>query len=90
MAKFQNLTLRQIVTIARRYDLNPRDRLVVSSARQADETHGQISSSPNWGTDYRGVYQADRLLDGYLCEETRVMRADARAHDQFCRDAYGY
>jgi hypothetical protein len=86
---FKNLTLRQIVAAAHRYDLSPRDRLVIDSARQADENHGTQVAKPNWGTDYRGVYQADLLLDGYLCEETRVMRCDDRAARQFERDAYG-
>jgi hypothetical protein len=91
MAKtFKNLTLRQIISIARRYDLNPRDRLVIDSAKQADKYHGDQSERPNWGTDSRGVYQAELLLDGYLCEETRVMRCDALAARQFERDAYGY
>jgi hypothetical protein len=85
----KNLSLRQIITIARRYDLDPRDRIVVSSAKQADQTHGLQCDRPNWGTDHRGVYQADKLLDGYLCEETRVMRCDALAARQFDRDAYG-
>lgn len=88
MATFKNLSLRQIVTIARRYDLNPHDRLVIESAQQADENHGKQCAKPNWGTDYRGVYQADLLLDGYLCEETRVMRCDDLAAREFERNAY--
>ncbi len=89
MATFKNLTLRQIISAARQYDLDPHCRLVLESAKQADETHGETCDQPNWGTDYRGVYQADKLLDGYLCEETRSMRCDDRAARQFERDAYG-
>jgi hypothetical protein len=85
----KNLTLRQVVTIAQRYDLNPRDRLVIDSAQQADAVHGTKCDRPNWGTDYRGIYQAELLLDGYLHEETRVMRCDALAARRFERDAYG-
>lgn len=95
-SSFKNLTLRQIVTAARQYDLNPHDRLVLESAAQADGIHGQKCDGFDgdtkrfWGCDYRGIYQADRLLDGYLSEETRVMRCDDLAARQFERDAYGY
>jgi hypothetical protein len=91
---FKNLTLRQIVSIARQYDLNPRDRLVIDNAHQADEVHGKECEGFDgdrkrfWGCNYRGVYQADLLLDGYLCEETRVMRCDDLAHREFERNAY--
>lgn len=94
-AAFKNLTLRQIVTVAHRYDLSPRDRLVVESAQQADENHGQRVDGFNgdmkrfWGCDRTGHYDAERLLDGYLREETRVMRCDARAAREFERNAYG-
>ena len=92
---FKNLTARQIITVARRYELSPRDRLVLESAQQADEVHGKKCEGFDgdrkrfWGCDYRGIYQADLLLDGYLCEETRVMRCDALSARQFERDAYG-
>jgi hypothetical protein len=93
----RNLSDRDVIAAARRYDLSPRERLVIESAQQADETHGKVANdlitgkvSPNWGTDSYGIYQAANLLDGYLCEETRVMRCDARAARQFERDAYGY
>ena len=93
---FKNLTARQIITAARRYDLNPRDRLVIDSARQADQYHGEKCEGFNgdtkrfWHCDRFGVMQAELLLDGYLREETRVMRCDALAARQFERDAYGY
>ena len=93
---FQNLTTRQIISIASRYDLNPRDRLVLENAQQADEIHGTKCKGFDgdrkrfWGCDYRGVYQADLLLDGYLCEETRAARCDDLAARQFERAAYGY
>lgn len=86
---FKHLTARQIIATARQYDLSPRDQLVIISARQADENHGTQSPCVSWGTDQFGAYQADRLLDGYLCEETRAMRADAGKARQFERDAYG-
>lgn len=92
----RNLTDRDVISAARRYDLSPRDRLVIDSAKQADDLHGQMSycsatGQPcvSWATDGRGYYRASNLLDGYLSEETRVMRCDALAHDRFCRDAYG-
>lgn len=87
--KFKHLTARQIIATARQYDLSPRDSLVIASAMQADENHGTQSPRASWGTDHRGIYQADQLLDGYLCEETRSMRADVGRARQFDRDAYG-
>jgi hypothetical protein len=94
-ASFKNLNLRQIVAAARRYDLSPHDRLVIESARQADANHGEPPTIRDgkpliyWATDSHGYLDAERLLDGYLCEETRVMRCDALAARQFERDAYG-
>lgn len=89
-SQFKNLTLRQIVAAAQTYGLEPHDSLVLGSARQADDNHGIAVNQPNWGTDYRGVYQADKLLDGYLCQETASMRAEAASYRRFARDAYGY
>lgn len=91
----RNLSDRAVISAARRYDLSPRDQLVTGCAKQADNLHGQPSCGAAtgqpyvyWATDYRGHYDATKLLDGYLSEETCCNRADAASHDQFCRDAY--
>lgn len=94
MSTFKNLTVRQIVTLARRYGLNPRDSIVLENAQQADEVHGKQCTGFDgdrkrfWGCNASGVYQADLLLDGYLDEETRVMRCDTLAAQEFERNAY--
>jgi hypothetical protein len=91
---FKNLTLRQIAAVAHRYEQDPRSRLVIELAQQADETHGKRCDGFDgdmkrfWGCDRTGHYDADRLLDGYLCEETRVMRCDNLAAREFERNAY--
>jgi hypothetical protein len=82
------LTERTISRIAAQYGLSASDHLVVVNAEQAQTYHGTQAASPNWGTDIYGVYQADLLLGGYLAEETRVMRAYAASHRDFCRNAY--
>jgi hypothetical protein len=93
---FKNLTLRQIVTLANQYGFRPHDRTVLANAKQADEYHGEKAQNFDgdlkrfWGCDSAGNYNAYRLLDGYLSEESRVMRCDALAARQFERDAYGY
>ena len=85
----QMLTIRTIAAIAARYDLEPTDKLVIDSAAQANEYHGTKARLVYWATDDRGVYDAARLLDGYLSEETRSARADAAAYRNFHRNAYG-
>lgn len=93
---FKNLTSRQIISIARKYDLNPSDRIVLENAQGADEIHGKKcerfdgDTKRFWGCNSAGFYQADLLLDGYLAEETRVMRCDGLAARKFERNAYGY
>ena len=92
---YNNLTNEQVAEVAARYNLEPTDKLVLDNAAQADENHGKLCQNTatgqvfvNWGTDEFGYYQAVKLLDGYLCEETRVMRCDELAYRQFERDAY--
>lgn len=89
------LTVHSIAMIANRYGLESTDRLVIESAEQARENHGKPPTIRDgkvlvyWATDNRGYMDAEGLLDGYLCEETRVQRCDELAYRQFERDAYG-
>jgi hypothetical protein len=83
------LTLRSIVRIAAQYGLDPRSRLVMDNARQASKCHGTDGTIGHWHTDRFGKIDAELLLDGYLCEETRVQVADGLAHARFCEQAYG-
>lgn len=93
---YSHLTERAVRTIAAAYDLDPDCPVVRGNASQADQFHGQPcihvatgKLTVSWGTDHRGYYDAAKLLDGYLSEETRVARCDALAHRDFCRNAYG-
>lgn len=77
-----------IAKIAETHGFEPSDQIVIESVRQAEENHGKDCGKVYWATDYRGFYDAAKLLDGYLHETARCDRADARRADQFCRDAY--
>lgn len=90
------LTSAKIAEIAERYGFRPTERIVVELVAQAESYHGMAAMRLNggepivsWGTDSRGVYQADKLLNGYLSETAACAFADAASHRDFCRDAYG-
>ena len=85
---YRHLTDKQVADIADRFDFKSDSRIVTDNAQQADEYHGSQAPHPDWGTDSLGRYDAAKLLDGYLREESRAAVADARAARQFARDAY--
>lgn len=69
-------------------------RMVIGELKQARELHGKVAigynGKPfnNWST-IDGRYDAERLFTGYVEEISREAEIDAKAHQQFCRDAYG-
>lgn len=82
------LTPALIASIARKYQLDPAESLVRDNAEQAISCHGNQGHVGHWACDYRGLYDAALLLDGYLAEETRGARCDALRHQDFCANAY--
>lgn len=75
---FNHLTAREIVGLARKYDLNPRCKYeVLGNAEQADGFHGEHGKT---AYDY---------LDCYLHQVASDIRAETGRANAFHRDAYG-
>lgn len=93
MASFKNITEQQVAEIAARYGFDWNDawdrRHIESDVKQADECHGKQAPRAYWGTDAQGVYQADRLFDGYLAQYAYESECFDKEMSQFHRDAYG-
>jgi hypothetical protein len=85
----------KLAEIAAEFGLSPDSKMVRENAAQAVAYHGtkceQFDGNMErfWGCNYLGNWDAERLLRGYLQEETRVNEADARSYDDFHRNAYG-
>jgi hypothetical protein len=92
---YRYLNETKVRMLAQRYGLDPNSTIVRGNADQADNFHGKKCELFDgnlkrfWGCDEFGRYNAERLLDGYLDEETRVMRCDALADADFAARAYG-
>lgn len=84
-----HLSLATIASIAAKYDLDPEESLVRANAEQAVKYHGSKGTVGHWACDRSGYYDAARLLDGYLAEETRAARCEALKHRDFREAAYG-
>lgn len=83
------LSKKQIAKIAARYGFEPTDRDVIECAEQAISFHGQKTDRVSWDTDWQGILQADKLLDGYLRQTVSYYAYEGAAAAQFQRDAYG-
>ena len=81
-----NVNCFEVGRIAHRYGYAANSPLVRINLEGALELHGKTANSRSWGTDENGVWQWDRLLDGYLSEESGASWCDAKAAEQF--DAY--
>jgi hypothetical protein len=93
MATFKNITEEQVAEIAARYGFDWNDswdrRHVEGDAIQADDYHGKQSGTVHWATDAYGVYQADKLFDGYLAQYAYESDCFDKEMSRFHRDAYG-
>lgn len=87
-AALRHMSVRDVIRIARANDFDAREREVIDLAIEADRRQAE-GDSIRVGPGGREIHGACEILDHELRSLAHDMRTEARAHDEFCREAYG-